>query len=193
MYRLCVAKGDSRREIENVDEFELAVFSPPYPNSFDYTDVYNVELWAAGYLDSKDANIRLRNNTLRSHVQIRRDMTWDGLDNRLLQDTVERLDEVADKLRNNQIPAMIGAYFLDMAGIIDRLAGKLCRNGRIYMVIGDSRYAGVDVPVAKILSQLSPFSGLTTVSVEPIRSMRASPQQGGQKELGETLLVFQKY
>ena len=186
-------RGDSRREIENVDEFELAVFSPPYPNSFDYTDVYNVELWASGYLDSKDANIRLRNNTLRSHVQIRRDMTWEGLDNRLLQDTVERLDEVADKLRNNQIPAMIGAYFLDMAGIIDGLAGKLCRNGRIYMVIGDSRYAGVDVPVAKILSQLSPFSGLTTVSVEPIRSMRASPQQGGQKELGETLLVFQKY
>ena len=34
---------------------DLAVFSPPYPNSFDYTDVYNVELWAMGYLRNSDA------------------------------------------------------------------------------------------------------------------------------------------
>ena len=186
-------RGDARREIEEVDEFELAVFSPPYPNSFDYTDVYNVELWAAGYLDNKDANTRLRNNTLRSHVQIRRDMTCEGLDNQLLQETVERLDEAADKLWHDQIPAMIGAYFFDMAGVIDGLARKLHRSGRIYMVVGDSRYAGIDVPVAKILAQLAPSSGLTTVSVEPFRSMRASPQQGGQKELGETLLVLKKH
>ena len=53
-------------------QFDLVVFSPPYPNSFDYTDIYNVELWALGYLGSSADNRKLRGETLRSHVQIRR-------------------------------------------------------------------------------------------------------------------------
>jgi hypothetical protein len=77
--RLCrdyaVLRGDSRQELASIDETELAVFSPPYPNSFDYTDVYNVELWSPGHLDSSEANLALRNSTLRSHAQIVRDMS----------------------------------------------------------------------------------------------------------------------
>ena len=43
-------RGDARKEAKNVERCELAVFSPPYPNSFDYTDVYNLELWVLGHL-----------------------------------------------------------------------------------------------------------------------------------------------
>lgn len=34
-----IVRGDSRREIYGRGPFDLAIFSPPYPNSFDYTDV----------------------------------------------------------------------------------------------------------------------------------------------------------
>lgn len=51
---------------------DLAVFSPPYPNSFDYTDVYNIELWTLGYIRDAASNQRLRSATLSSHVQIGR-------------------------------------------------------------------------------------------------------------------------
>ena len=51
---------------------DVAVFSPPYPNSFDYTDVYNIELWILGYLSSTEDNWRLRHETLSSHVQLQR-------------------------------------------------------------------------------------------------------------------------
>jgi hypothetical protein len=39
-----LVRGDSRKLIKKVAPCDLAVFSPPYPNSFDYTDVYNIEL-----------------------------------------------------------------------------------------------------------------------------------------------------
>ncbi len=68
-----VVRGDSRRAIPGLGPFDLAVFSPPYPNSFDYTDVYNIELWMLGYLDGPNANRVLRQSTLASHVQIHRD------------------------------------------------------------------------------------------------------------------------
>jgi hypothetical protein len=65
-------RGDSRQLIGQLPPAEFALFSPPYPNSFDYTDIYNVELWLLGYLTSKQDNAALRRATLRSHVQIKR-------------------------------------------------------------------------------------------------------------------------
>ena len=58
------------------------------------------------------------------------------------------------------------------------------------MVVGDSRYAGVDVPVAHILGEEAPSLGFTPITMEPFRSMRVSPQQGGRPELAETLLTL---
>lgn len=65
-------RGDARTAVDEADTAEFALFSPPYPNSFDYTDIYNVELWMLGYLRSAEDNRALRTATLRSHVQIKR-------------------------------------------------------------------------------------------------------------------------
>ena len=185
-------RGDARELVLKLPEHDLAVFSPPYPNSFDYTDVYNVELWAIGYLNGREQNTVLRNSTLRSHVQIRRDMSWNGISSPTLYRTVAALEEVAPRLWNRTIPAMVGAYTSDMAKIMRGIASRLRIGGRVYMVVGDSRYAGIDVPVAEILTELAPGLGLEPLRVEPCRSMRASPQQGGRPELSESLLVMER-
>jgi DNA methylase len=44
--------GDARQALARVSNADVAIFSPPYPNSFDYTDVYNLELWMLSYLIS---------------------------------------------------------------------------------------------------------------------------------------------
>ena len=61
------------------------------------------------------------------------------------------------------------------------------------MVVGDSRYAGITVPVAKIISELAEADKKFRITkIERFRSMRAAVQQGRNEELGETLLVLQK-
>jgi hypothetical protein len=60
------------------------------------------------------------------------------------------------------------------------------------MVVGDSRYAGIDVPVATIVAEMAPGLGFEPLRVEPCRSMRASPQQGGRAELAESLIVLER-
>lgn len=189
-YRLL--RGDARQLVGEIDALDLAVFSPPYPNSFDYTDVYNVELWTLGYLDSPEKNTALRKQTLRSHVQIYRDMSSHGICSPTLLRTMEELEAASARLWNRHIPAMIGAYTADMALILKGLAAKLRAQGRIYMVVGDSRYANIDVPIAAILAEVSPGLGLEPLRVEPCRSMRASPQQGGRPELAESLVVLER-
>lgn len=185
-------RGDARVLAAEIRNHDLAVFSPPYPNSFDYTDVYNIELWVCGYLKGNADNTRLRHATMRSHVQLLRDFGDGGMRSTALKETVEALQNVRSRLWNRHIPEMIGGYAADLALIMARVANGLRARGRAYVVVGDSRYAGIDVPVAKILSEMSHPLGFKLISMEPSRSMRSSPQQGGRPELGETLVVLQK-
>jgi len=164
--------------LRKVKPIDLAVFSPPYPNSFDYTDVYNVELWALGYLDGPAANTRLRLSTLASHVQIKRPFAPAPQGSALLKKILRALQAVRAELWDGNIPNMVGAYFADMVQIVTLVAKRLPRAGQAWMVVGDSGYAGVRIPVAEILAELASGTGCRVVTKEPFRSMRASAQQG---------------
>ena len=187
-----VVQGDCRQKLSGLGPVELAIFSPPYPNSFDYTDIYNIELWMLGYLDGADANRTLRGNTLCSHVQLHRDYPQapDGSDR--LDDTMSKLDARRTELWNRWIPEMVGGYFADMLVVLKGVADTLVPRGSAWVIVGDSRYAGVLIESAFILIDLMPHIGLTIESVEPFRSMRASAQQGGNHELAERMLILKK-
>ncbi len=185
-------RGDARAALQGLRNVDLAVFSPPYPNSFDYTDVYNVELWMLGYLTSAHDNRTLRVSTLSSHVQIQREFSPAPTGSTTLEAALAALKQKQSDLWDSRLPDMVGAYFADMYGVISSVGEALSDQGEIWMVVGDSRYSGIDVRVADILVELAPSLGFELVSQEPFRSMRASPQQGGALELAESLVVLRK-
>ena len=185
-------RGDARQLIREAPPAEFSLFSPPYPNSFDYTDIYNVELWLLGYLNSSKDNRTLREATMRSHVQIKRSYECDWPKSRLLKKTIDALGKKNDKLWDADIPAMVTAYFADLASILRGLAATMAPNGQVMMVVGDSLYAGVRVDVAGICSEMAPTMGFEVKYARPIRGMRASPQQGGRRDLSETLIHFSR-
>ena len=187
-----VLRGDARSLTKDIGPHDLAVFSPPYPNSFDYTDVYNVELWTLGYLNSQEENTQLRHATLRSHVQLLRKFNGREFGSTTLKATITALSEVRHKLWNPHIPEMIGGYAEDLMTVMDELSRGLRRRGRVYVIVGDSRYASVDVPVAKILTEIVQSLSYRVIGLESCRSMRSSPQQGGRHELGETLVILER-
>lgn len=180
-------RGDARSALAKAPEAEFALFSPPYPNSFDYTDIYNVELWMLGYLRSADDNRSLREATLRSHVQIKR-----SFESRhhtpLLDVAINRLQDKRADLWNRHIPDMVAAYFDDLAAVLSGLHSKMPSGSSVMMVVGDSQYAGVPVDVAAISAELGSTLGFDTAGLSPMRSMRSSAQQGGDYALGETLV-----
>ena len=187
-----VHRADSRVALHDVAPCDLAVFSPPYPNSFDYTDIYNVELWTLGYLDSQYANSTLRNATLSSHVQISRGFTSPPAGSPTLSDVLAKLKEKQHKLWDPMIPSMIGAYFSELHSVLDHLSQILNDGASAWIVVGDSRYAGVQVPVANVLEELIDGGSWELTVKEPFRSMRSSAQQGGSRTLAEHLLVLRK-
>ncbi len=190
--RYNLARGDSRELIKSAPEVDLVIFSPPYPNSFDYTDVYNVELWMLGYLADFSINKELRLATLASHVQISRQFAQAPRSSSTLERTLSRLEEVREQLWDKRIVDMIGGYFADMLNVMQGSSKALVANGEIWMVVGDSKYAGIPVPVADILCELAADANCAVLRKEPFRSMRSSAQQGGNEELPETLIVLRR-
>jgi hypothetical protein len=187
-----VYRGDCRSILADGIPCDLAVFSPPYPNSFDYTDVYNVELWTLGYLADSSANKCLRVSTLCSHVQIARDFPLQPSGSHKLDRALNRLRQQQDELWDHRIPQMVAGYFADMSLVLKGISESIARRGLVWMVLGDSRYADVRIRTASILAELAKDAGWKLQAFEPCRSMRASAQQGGRRELAETLLVLQR-
>ena len=185
-----VIMGDARTAIRELGSFDVAVFSPPYPNSFDYTDVYNIELWMLGYLKHRDDNRLLRTSTLSSHVQIKRPFSPPPSGSEHLDTTLCSLKNIAQHLWNRYIPQMVGGYFAELLGIIETLQSKLAPGGNMWLVVGDSSYADIPINVAHILAQLSATRDLRVIRQETLRELRKSAQQGGQIQLAEKLLVL---
>ncbi|QCK85575.1 site-specific DNA-methyltransferase [Phreatobacter aquaticus] len=187
-----VLHGDARTTIAGISEVDIVVCSPPYPNSFDYTDVYNIELWCLGYIANAEDNRALRLKTLSSHVQVSRPLISPPTSSKTLSVILERLQSKRDQLWDRRIPEMIGSYFSDLTRVLTECAKKVRPNGQMWVVVGDSQYASVLVPAATIISELAPSFGCCTVRYEPFRFMRASAQQGGRHDLQENLIVISK-
>jgi hypothetical protein len=183
-------RGDARAAIDGIEDIDVALFSPPYPNSFDYTDIYNVELWMLGYLGTRHDNRRLREATLRSHVQIKRPFGDTPLESRTLARALAELECRRPELWNADIPAMVRAYFEDLLVVLASARRALSSRGQVMLVVGDSRYAGVVIDVAKIIGELAHTAGLRKVRSRAVRSMRSSAQQGGAYDLRERLLTL---
>ena len=181
--------GDSRETL-NGGSWDLVISSPPYPNSFDYTDVYNIELWMLGYLKTFNSNRSLRRSTLSSHVQASRLFATTPKGSPQLDSTVARLSNDQSRLWDQRIPQMVGAYFADIIGIMDRLRSGIRSGGTLWIVVGDSCYAGVKIPTANIIAELLTPLGWSVKGLEPFRSMRLSAQQGGRSELAENLIIL---
>lgn len=187
--RTTLLQGDSRSMLASVRELaDLIVFSPPYPNSFDYTDIYNVELWTLGYLTSKVDNSDLRHATLRSHIQIGRDFGKPESPSPTLATAVSKLEAEKNALWDPRIPQMVQGYFRDLEQVMRQCARLLTSRGKVMMVVGDSRYAGVLIDVPQILSEIATGLGFNRALIYEVRKMRASAQQGGTHHLRECIV-----
>ena len=110
--------------------FDAAIFSPPYPNSFDYTDIYNVELWILGYIRSPLENSVLRNQTLTSHVQIKKDYWAPPQTSPTLRRALKKLNESKNVMWNDSIPEMVGTYFAELEILFNNLKATIPKRAK---------------------------------------------------------------
>lgn len=186
--------GDVRKELSHINDnsIDLVITSPPYLNSRDYTDIYMIELWMLDLVTDYKSLRKIRENTLRSHVQI----NWvdvHSINNKRLNKKLKQLLKFKDQFWNKHIPKMINGYFEDMDLIFSLLYKKMNVGGKIYFNVANSAYYGIEFEVDKICSEIAERNGFT---VEEIRIARLIKPSGQQKEkidsLRESVIVIKK-
>jgi hypothetical protein len=173
-----ITLGDSRRFGE-MDSFDLCVTSPPYLNSFDYTDVYRPELFLGGFVGSMEQLRRLRLATVRSHVQTKWSDPKQNDFGKNYTESLSRLESAAENLEidngrlwNQRIPLMIQAYFEDMKLVLKRLKKRAKPHASVWLVVSTSSYAGVEIPVDLIIADIAVKSGWFLREVQVMRHLR---------------------
>jgi SAM-dependent methyltransferase len=140
-----VYRGDGRL-VQNVlpdgYEADLVLFSPPYPNNIDYTEVYKLEAWLLNFINDQEGFRQLRLRTLRSHASCMFPEDYGASVNGFKA----QFDELITPLLSS-VPVdedrrwrmrLIRGYFDDMLETLKNLRGFTSPRGRVVYVTGNS-------------------------------------------------------
>lgn len=158
-------------------KFRLCVTSPPYLNSFDYTDIYRPELFLGRFVRTATQLRELRARTLRSHVQTSWAMPLDADRGLLLEPRLARIREHSERLWNKRIPDMVAAYFEDVEKVMTALAPMAADDASLWMVVSTSAYTGIELPVDLIIADMGSRSGWSLKEVKVVANLRRVPVQ----------------
>ncbi|MBN2796643.1 MAG: DNA adenine methylase [Clostridia bacterium] len=171
------------------------IYSPPYANCFDYTEIYKLELWFGDFVNEYSDLKLLRNSSLRSHLNGLLEKGNISSHDVLLNKFIEKID--VDNLWSKKIPSMLAGYFSDMKNILQQSYELLKPGGFCSIVVGNSSYGGVIIPTDLILAKYAEDLGFVVDKIEVDRYIITSSQQyHATKDLGkylrESVICLQK-
>ncbi len=197
------------------NSIDVVLTSPPYANRYDYTRTYALELIFLGC--NEDQVKRLRQEMLSCTVENKSKedrlesfyrykgeyVGFDEIDatfqkQKALQEILFILDgyQAEKKLNNSGIASLVRNYFYEMCFVVYELARILKPGGTVVMVNDNVRYAGEEVPVDLILSDIAESFGLTVKSIWTLDRGKgnSSQQMGshGRTELRKCIYVWEK-
>lgn len=152
---------------------DLSVFSPPYPNNIDYTEVYKMEGWLLGLYGSAADVANQRRRTLRSHSSLRWGSKYlyksrpdaDQIDSMLKP----LLDAIPDDRYRRGRDEVVRGYIDDMLAAIAVVGKRLRRGGEMAIVVGNSMHGKQpgDYVIASdlLLARLAELEGFAVRSI----------------------------
>lgn len=156
------------------ESIEGIIFSPPYANCFDYTEIYKLELWFGKFVSEYSDLKKLRNASLHSHLNGDLNIEVESKSETLSRLLIElQKKELWDK----KIPKMLQLYYDDMFKVLDECYMSLGDKGFCCIVVGNSAYGGIVFPADLILSEYAEKIGFTVDKIEVDRYIITSSQQ----------------
>jgi len=178
-------------------KFDFCITSPPYLNTFDYSDVYRPELFLAGFVEDNQDLMKIRMKTIRSHVQANWALPVRNTFGVLYAKMLKEIETKKDDLWSNRIPAMIQAYFEDLEKLLIALKSRANKGATLKIVVATSAYAGVIIPVDLIIADIAENLGWLLEEVQTIRRLRSSAQlwrhenlHNSDQELRESIVIL---
>lgn len=176
------------------DKVDCILTSPPYANLFDYFEIYKMELWSSGIIQSYEDWKKLKKSALRNNKNANLQKT-DSINNILLDETLAILE--SRNLESSTL-IMLANYFFDMQKVLKNCFDTLKNNGFCFIVVGNSCYKCVPIKTDEILAKEAENLGFKCQEIIVARKLKTSSQQmkildsKSKFYLRESIIVLQK-
>jgi len=188
-----IINGDSRRLLQSEKgKFKLCITSPPYLNSFDYTDIYRPELFLGNFISNSQELLILREKTLRSHINHLECFDFKKSFGVMYDNILTQLRKSETDLWSQKIPSMIQAYFEDMRKILQLLRKKANKDSQLWLIVGNSAYADIEIPTDLILAEIGTKNNWYLKEIGVLRNIhkRGSKYSPTINHLRESVIIF---
>lgn len=185
--------GDARQLTSHLEPntFDLVITSPPYPNRYDYSAIYALEL-LLGFVKGRDELRALRFDLFRSHLEAPWPDHTDGL-TPAVEEILSALYQAG--MSSPRVFKMILGYFADLSQTLRQLMIVMKSGATAHFVVGNVRIEGQEVPVDLILAQIAEDIGFQLQSIGVARLKGTNSQQAkkfGNGRLRESVVEFRK-
>jgi hypothetical protein len=179
--------GLDARERPGIGEaiFDACITSPPYLNGTNYERNTKIEMWILDLISTRQDLRRIRDQAVTAGINnVRMRSEAITFDDPQIVSVLAALERAA---YDRRIPELVAAYLRDMSAVFSATSGRLRPGSKIYLDIGDSKFAGVHVPTHELLASVARDTGLALVDSEKIRDRRSKDGT----DLQQRLLIFQ--
>lgn len=176
------------------ERFDLALYSPPYANNFDYSEIYKLELWLLGFVKSVEDWRDLRRSTIRSHPSVifKKDSVFAS---------IPRLTEVYEMLKSmrdaeslvgsrSEVSKFIVGYFEDMYLALKEQERVLKPGGFLVYVVANSRHKYLPVATDVIIGEIARMVGFQPLDLIVLKQRNGRTRQ--KTYLRESAVVMRK-
>jgi len=175
--------NDARKINHNIyknNSIDLIMYSPPYLNNIDYSEVYKLELWMLNFIKNKSEFYNLRKKTFRSHPSIKfndKPTLQKLINTSTIKSTLQKLVENIPKNKNyNWRKRLYQQYYEDIYITLKRQHFILKKNGYIFLIIGNSLHGSGEekIPIATdlIISEISKEIGFNVSGILISRQLK---------------------
>ena len=194
-----VLLGDARRLPLRDAIAGSAVFSPPYPNRYDYSAIYQLELAAGDFVRAPEDLRRIRKSLLRSHLEAPPPDSLLMLDDPTVLAVLRAVTAAAEggSAERGRTLRMLVGYFDDMCRVFAELARVLRPGAPAACVVATQTFFGCPVPTDVMLASIARRAGLVVEELWVLRHKRVAVQQrarGGVVSSGgrESMLLLRR-
>jgi DNA modification methylase len=175
--------------------FDTVLYSPPYANDFDYSEVYKLELWILGFLRTYDEWTQLRRGTIRSHRSIVFSPTQHLATDRRTKDIAAKLQSMGESgclpdSDRRRVRRLIEGYFDDMYQALCEQWRVLLPGGMMVYVVANSRHYCLPLATDLVLAEIARCIGFEPLDLVVLEQRNGRTRQ--KQFLRESAVFFRK-
>lgn len=174
--------GDGRNPqyvIPGEDKYDLILFSPPYINNIDYTEVYKLEAWLLKYYANAMDFRRQRLKTFRSHPSIKFPSTYFYSNNGYQEIFLGLIKFITDSVPADKDAgwrkSLILGYFDDILLTLENCRQLLKEDGYLVIIVGNSIHGTHNkrflIPADLLISKIAQIVGYRVDTVKVARQL----------------------